>query len=388
MRSDISIGIFDLIIFLGVFQGVFLSWFFIKNSKGSNKANLFNGLLLLFLSLTIFEELLNNTGYIVKLLLISDFSEPLNFAFAPLLYFYVYKCLYPDKEKNTWLHFIPALLWLFYMMFYFMQPNEFKYNSYVLTKHPEWSVLNVVKPHTDDPLKLRLYINQLTLMQFAIYMVLIAKVILGKAKLLGESLIKPKNEMLLILRNTIVHFLIIVIIYFSTKLYYGMNSDIGGYFIASYISLMIFTTSYQIVIRSDFFNKPQSFFNIPAVKYEKSSLSNTHKQVILEKIKNEMHTHKYFTNNLCSLSGLAKKIAEPSHHVSQVINEKMGKSFFELLAQYRVEEAKEIMKLEKGKKITIEELAERVGYNSKSSFNTTFKKLTGKTPSEFRKSLK
>ena len=84
MRTDIHIGIFDVIIFLGVFQGLLLSWFFVKNSGGNRRANLFQGLLLVSLSLGIFEEWLNNTGLIVRVLWLTNFSESLNFAFAPL----------------------------------------------------------------------------------------------------------------------------------------------------------------------------------------------------------------------------------------------------------------------------------------------------------------
>jgi AraC-like DNA-binding protein len=58
-----------------------------------------------------------------------------------------------------------------------------------------------------------------------------------------------------------------------------------------------------------------------------------------------------------------------------------------LLASYRVEEAKRIMSGDKRNKITVEEISEMVGYNSKTAFNNAFKKLTGKTPSEFRKTI-
>ena len=85
------------------------------------------------------------------------------------------------------------------------------------------------------------------------------------------------------------------------------------------------------------------------------------------------------------MSELAKKTGESPHHVSQVINEKLNLGFFELLAKYRVEEAKRILSDKKRNKITIEELSEIVGYNSKTAFNNAFKKLTGKTPSEYRK---
>jgi AraC-like DNA-binding protein len=104
------------------------------------------------------------------------------------------------------------------------------------------------------------------------------------------------------------------------------------------------------------------------------------------KIKREMEDNHYFTNNLASLSGLSKQINESPHHVSQVINEKMNKSFFELLAVYRVEYARTLINKDKDSKLTVEELAEMVGYNSKSSFNIVFKKYTGLTPSEYRKS--
>jgi YesN/AraC family two-component response regulator len=108
--------------------------------------------------------------------------------------------------------------------------------------------------------------------------------------------------------------------------------------------------------------------------------------MILKNIILEFETREYFLENLASLSGLAKKIGESTHHVSQVLNEKLNKSFFELLASYRVEMAKKILREDKENKLTIEEISEMVGYNSKTAFNNVFKKLTEKTPSEFRKS--
>jgi len=56
-----------------------------------------------------------------------------------------------------------------------------------------------------------------------------------------------------------------------------------------------------------------------------------------------------------------------------------------MLAWYRVEEAKRIIREDREAKLTVEDIAEQVGYNSKSSFNTVFKKQTGRTPSEFRR---
>jgi AraC-like DNA-binding protein len=106
---------------------------------------------------------------------------------------------------------------------------------------------------------------------------------------------------------------------------------------------------------------------------------------ILDNINLELGHRHYYSDNLASLSELAKKIGESPHHVSQVINEKLNVSFFELLASYRVEEAKRLLSDDKNNKLTVEEISEMVGYNSKTAFNNAFKKLSGKTPSEFRK---
>lgn len=386
MRTDIHVGIFDVFIFLGVFQGLLLSWFFIKNGQNNRRANLYQGLLLLSLSLAIFEEWLNNTGFIVRILSLTNFSEPLNFVFGPLFFLYIRSSLNPEESKRVLVHFIPFLIWLFYLAFAFIQPDEFKYNSYIETKHPDWGYLSVEPIISDDPLGIRNYVNQLVVVQLVTYFTGSIIILLKKFKSLNQSLFKTDSELLVILRNTTLHFLIIIALFLGTKLYFGMKSDIGGYLIATYVSFMIYATSYQVLNRSDFFDKPGSFFSFPALKYQKSSLSEEDKEIILANIINEMEAKYYFTNNLASLSGLARQINESSHHVSQVINEKLNKNFFELLAYYRVEYAKNLIREDKNAKLTIEELAEKVGYNSKSSFNIAFKKYTLKTPSEYRKS--
>jgi AraC-like DNA-binding protein len=147
---------------------------------------------------------------------------------------------------------------------------------------------------------------------------------------------------------------------------------------------MIISTGIRILNSSTYFEEATSFLSFPLIKYRKSNLSEEAKTRILERIENEMYGNRYALENMASLSGLSGILNESTHHVSQVINEKLGMNFFELLAKYRIDEAKKILKADKEKSMTIEYLADEVGYNSKSSFNNAFKKLTGITPSEFR----
>lgn len=386
MITDTFISVFDLIIFLGVCQGIFISWFFIRSGRRDVKPNLYQGLLLLFLTMAMLEELLNNTGYIVRVLPISNFAEPTNFSFGPLAFLYIRSLLFPDSKGKNWPHFLLFAFWVLYMIPYFIQPLELKYNSYLETKHPDWVFLDVVSRFSDDPLGLRDYVNHITAVHFSGYVIAMFYLVTKRMRDLNERMFRLKDRKLKLARNVGIHFIIIIMIFAFAKLYFGR--DIGDYLISTYLSFMIFSTSWMVVKNSSFFGQPQFFLQFPGEKYEKSSLSEQEKSAIHQKILNEMEENRYYAGNLASLSDLAHTIKESSHHVSQVINEVMGKGFFELLAWYRVEEAKRIIRKDPEAKLTIEDIAEQVGYNSKSSFNTVFKKQTGQTPSEFRRSDK
>jgi AraC-like DNA-binding protein len=97
-----------------------------------------------------------------------------------------------------------------------------------------------------------------------------------------------------------------------------------------------------------------------------------------------MEEKKPFLESSFSLPGLARKIHASPHHLSQILNDCLKKNFFEYTAEYRIREAQEILRNPRYNHIMMEEIAERVGYNSKSAFNTAFKKQTGLTPSQFK----
>jgi AraC-like DNA-binding protein len=102
------------------------------------------------------------------------------------------------------------------------------------------------------------------------------------------------------------------------------------------------------------------------------------------KLDEVMNTEKPFLNDSFSLPGLAKMLAVSPHHLSQILNEKLGQSFFDYTASYRIKEAQQLLLAPEHAHIKIEEIAGMVGYNSKSAFNTSFKKIVGLTPSQYR----
>ena len=385
MNTTTHIDAISAFIFIGVFLGLVLSFFFIVKSSSNIRANRYQGLLLLSLTLCILEQFLNLTGYITRVLPITNYSEPLNLTIGPLLYLFVKSRLDQSDSKKDLLHLVLALLYLCYLTFDLIQPNEIKYNSYVYSFHPDWPKLNVKYFVSNDPLGLKNYLNTVTGIQLIIYIALSLRLLVKKGHLTGESIFRTNDEILRSLRNMVFHIAIVVLIFIIVKLCF--RGDLGDYYIGTYVSVIILITTFRVMNDSSYFERSTSFMDIDLVKYRKSSLTETNKKKILDNIILEFETRQYYLDNLASLSELAKKIGESPHHVSQVMNEKLNKSFFELLASYRIDEAKKILSGDNKGRITVEEISEMVGYNSKTAFNNAFKKLSGKTPSEFRKSL-
>ncbi|WP_370900398.1 helix-turn-helix domain-containing protein [Chryseobacterium gossypii] len=98
-----------------------------------------------------------------------------------------------------------------------------------------------------------------------------------------------------------------------------------------------------------------------------------------------MESRKPYLDSELNLIRLSELLSVSSHHLSYVINTGFGKNFFRYINEYRIEHAKELLKDDSNDKLSILGIAYESGFNSKTSFNTTFKKLTGQTPSEFKK---
>lgn len=97
-----------------------------------------------------------------------------------------------------------------------------------------------------------------------------------------------------------------------------------------------------------------------------------------------MEKEKLYQETELTLQDIAIRIGLPSYQVSQVINNNMGKNFYELVNGYRVEEAKRLLRDPNSSNYTILSIGFEAGFNSKTTFNTVFKKFTGKTPTEYR----
>ena len=123
-------------------------------------------------------------------------------------------------------------------------------------------------------------------------------------------------------------------------------------------------------------------------KYQRSGLKREDVADYVNKIRKYMVIEKPYLNRELTIYDLSEQLKIPRHIMSEVINEHMGKNFYNLVNDYRINEVKERMKSEDLQVITILGIAYDSGFNSKSSFNTIFKEKTGQTPSEYLNTLK
>ena len=100
-----------------------------------------------------------------------------------------------------------------------------------------------------------------------------------------------------------------------------------------------------------------------------------------------MEIEKPFLDFDLSLVKLAGSMKISTHILSYVINNGFDENFYQFINRYRIEEAKKLMADLETNRLSLLGIGFSVGFNSKTVFNTTFKKVTGQTPSEYKKQI-
>ena len=121
-------------------------------------------------------------------------------------------------------------------------------------------------------------------------------------------------------------------------------------------------------------------------RYQKSSLDESAMNEYEQKLKEFMAKSKIFLDSELSLDTFSLSLKIPKHHLTQLLNDRFKRNFYAFINEYRIEEAINRLKHHQQNE-NILSLAYDCGFNSKSSFNSYFKKVTGKTPTEFRKEM-
>lgn len=387
----IHLDVFALVILLGVAQGMFLGGFFLSGSRGHSLANRCLGWFLLSLAAISAEIFLNYSNYMFRVLWLVNFGEPFNFVIGPLFYFFVFSRVRQHLPCRWGWHLLPFAIWVVNAATWLYQPLEWKYNSYIDSLHPELSLIPSRSYWSDDLTGMRPYINELTLLSCVVYAVL-ALLTLRNTSRQDARVRLSANHNTLRLLSWLFALVPILIVIIKPQFY----EDLGDYLLATYMAVTIYATSFLVMRGSSFFNNDiasplveQPHFVVerpaePKKKYEKSSLSEEVEEAVLQKLTRLMDEEKPYLESDLSLPKLASRLHTTPHHLSQLLNDRLDQSFFDLLAAYRIREAQRMLQDSAMTHLKIDEIAERVGYNSPSAFHTAFKRLTHQTPAQFR----
>lgn len=367
-----NLEFYDILRFITVFLFLFFAIFLFTLKKGNRISNILFGIFLLSKAFCFGNDLLFRFESAVI-----DFTphvfligESFEYLLGPALYLYALSLAYSDfKLKRIYLlHLIPFIVHFGFMFFRFhMYSADTKIellNSYLLT-YPE-------------------YIVYVSLMQlhFIIYSAVTLNVLHKYRKELKNHFSSINRIKLSWLEVIVSGF---IVIWGASFIIFTLN--LMGYRISYPENLsLILLFSFSNFILYKGLKQPEIFAGIKQRKQDnKPMLDEENYNRYLKQLELVMENEKPFLNPTLSLNELADKITISPRYLSDLINRSFNQNFFDFINTYRIEEAKKMLAFDSDGRRTVLEVLYDSGFNSKSAFNTAFKKYTGITPTEYRR---
>ena len=126
-------------------------------------------------------------------------------------------------------------------------------------------------------------------------------------------------------------------------------------------------------------------FQLKATDLDGATFKENNNQPLFAAIDSLMVNDKLYQQPDLTLSKLSSMLGRSAQHISLAVNEHAKRNFNDYINYYRIQEAKQMLKVPEKDKYTIATIAFDVGFSSLSSFNGAFRKFEGTTPSSFRK---
>jgi putative ABC transport system permease protein len=359
---------------IGMAQGIFLLTVIpLKGKKNIIAARIISVLLALMV--------LSNFGYFVIRTTLANyipqfFAIPFGFIllFGPLFFFYSQSIIDPGFrwKKEYWLHFIPYGIQVYI-------------NLPLLTAGMDtWNWFGSCFLAGNLPIETREKIifalqdvHLLVYLLFTFRWMKKAKSQAGNSAFIIPMI--PRIKWLQQLMTALGFFAATVISLFLFILIKGSYQPVTNYIYTLLTSAIIYFIAYKLVlnpevIMPDFLRKYRVYMQFDGKEGD----------IYICKLKELMEEKKVYLDTELKLASLAEQAGLPPHQLSKLINEKFGKTFSDYVNEYRVKEFLQKMANPGSAAYTIYGLALESGFSNKSSFNTAFKKITGKTPSEVK----
>ncbi|MCB9274770.1 MAG: helix-turn-helix domain-containing protein [Lewinellaceae bacterium] len=385
--SGSPINLYTFLLLLAAIQGLLLILAINTLQNNNRAANRVLSLLLLVLSVALASRVATYSrdifNWIPRLLLLPDF---IYFLYAPVFYLYINRLLRlpsPDRFGIRWWHFLPFLIQVaFYMPLMLMDKADF--------------ISDVVNQRLKPFFALW---GGIALLYNAVYWFICRRAIRQYERESADShAFEPNLEFL---RVVMWLKLACLFIWVATYTIGGMglllerglsnltDKTTDALWVA--FSLTTFFLGYYTMRQPEIFKLPAA--DTPSTEENQeeqeraASLSEGEMNAIKEKLEQAMRQKHPFHNPNLTLNALAEAAGTNAHSLSRVINEGYGMNFNDFVNSYRIEEFKQLALKEEYQNHTLLAIAFIVGFNSKSAFNRSFKKLEDCTPREYLKGI-
>lgn len=360
----------DIILFLGVSQGLFLAISLQLLDNRNKAANGTLSWLLLCAVLMLFGRI---TAYRIPEDWVWRFGVLVDttiFLFGPLIYCYVRRLVFTEsgRFRLSWFHYIPAGLHLGYYFWTLSIPLA-DFNTMYASGH----------------LNLMFFIVEATgLISFIFYwtktFLLVKEYAAQKEKQLSFHT-KVFQFLKFLLATLFIFMLLWLASFLSTNFLRRPLTFIN------YATMWISTPLFIYVIGYFSLRQPE-IFRIPFQKKskpDKNRLKPEEIQKLQKRLHYFIHEEKVFMQPDLTLKGLAEKLNTSTNNLSWLLNQTYQSTFYDYINTYRIQEF--IQKIDQGEhlKHTLLALAMDVGFNSKSTFNRVFKTVMGTTPRNYMK---
>jgi AraC-like DNA-binding protein len=360
-------------LWLGAAQGFFLALLLFER-KRNRTANRTLAFLVSFYSVYI-TDVAFQMNYQQSFPHLIGVTTGLPFLFGPLHYLYVLLMISPGRrlEKRDWLHFLPFVIFKAYML------------PFHLSSAAEKLQFMQKMAEAGDPSAL-IGFEWAMILQGNLYMILSLLLLRKHSKTIKNSFSSIDKINLSWLRNITIGttsiWLLVFILNILPVIGHTLTEN-ADHFIAPATSFFIYVMGYLSLRQQEVLAGEVDLSRAP--KYQKSGLSPEQSENYLHRLRQFMESKKIYTKSDLTLNELAERLAIPAHHLSQIINDRLRQNFYDLINNYRVEEAKKRLLDPAYQHLTILAIAYEVGFSSKSVFNAAFKRYANMTPSQFKK---
>lgn len=334
-------------------------------------------LLFFFALMSINIALLNILTGVNKVYLFKYFQLELLFGIGPSLYFFTKSITDPDYRisRKEYIQFIPVILEFIYFRTRFYRTGLEKRID-IYQNYPS------VYQSTLDPYSIVYLILQwIAIVTILVYIFLSVRMLLRYNRWIKTRYSNLKNKSLGWLQIPVFFysgFWIAWIILRSLDTFIFQSAFKEIYFLPSNIGISITTCWIGFMG----YIKSQTDANGFSATPKKAIIRNSNPENA-EKIISVMKSQKPYLNSDLDLTRLSELVNMNLKAISHLINHTLKTNFYELVNRYRVEEFKYRVRQADSGKYSLLGLAYECGFNSKSTFNSTFKKFTGQTPKEY-----